>query len=318
MNLDSIIGHELPKQCLYAMLKKPSEAPRVVVVSGPYGTGRRSLVKNYIKSMYCPNIEKTGSNCGTCETCRDILNDIRVYREYDYSMIPNIEYSNYIVITNFEKCPRELQVELYNKFEELNVVFIITENTDNIIDNIMTLSLILRTSLIKEDDIVNYLLDKSQRLNLDISGDSIRTIARRSRGHLSDAIKMLSKYSMLDEETFSKMILSAREMYILFLIASYANKRDKVDLYINELKKIPLAYLKIDYEALILEIIKTATKFEKPKDKYMEILIEKIKTKVLDLYYILNDKIIYNSFTNDDAFQSAMYVIYLKLNNRIR
>ena len=50
----------------------------------------------------------------------------------------------------------------------------------------------------------------------------------------------------------------------------------------------------------------------------MEGLIKEIKTKALDLYYILNDKIIYNSFTNDDAFQAAMYVIYLKLNKRIR
>ena len=318
MNLDSIISQELPKQCLFAMLKKPYDAPRMIILSGPYGTGRKSLVKNYIRSMHCPNSEKSGSNCGTCEKCREVLQEPSIYREYDYSMIPNIEFSQNIVITNFEKCPRELQVELYNKFEELNTVFIITENTDNIIDNIMTLSLILRTSLLKEDEIVKYLLEKSERLNLDISEDSIRTITRRSKGHLSDAIKMLNNYSIIDKETFDAMIMSARERFILFLISCYIDSKNDVDNCINELKKIPLAYLKIDYEALILEIMKTATKFEKPKDKYMKLLIDKIKTKVLDLYYILNDKIIYNSFTSDDAFQSAMYVIYLKLNNRIR
>lgn len=318
MNLDSIISQELPKQCLYAMLKKPNDAPRMIVLSGPYGTGRRSLVKNYIKSMYCPNTEKSGSNCGTCETCKNILNDNTVYREYDYSQIKDIEPAKYIVVTNFEKCPREDQVLLYNKFNELDTLFIITENTDNIIDNIMSLSLILRTSLIKEDEIVKYISDKVQRFNLDMSEDSIRTIARRSRGHFSDALRMLINYSRLDKETFDKMILSAREYFIKFLISCYIDSKADVDNCISDLKNIPLAYLKIDYEALILEIMKTATKFEKPKDKLMLILIDKIKTKVLDLYYILNDKIIYNSFTSDDAFQSAMYVIYLKLNNRIR
>ena len=49
----------------------------------------------------------------------------------------------------------------------------------------------------------------------------------------------------------------------------------------------------------------------------MELLIQEIKTKALDLYYIMNDRIIYNSFQNDDTFQAAMYVIYLKLNNKI-
>lgn len=318
MNLDNILSQELPKQCLYAMLKKPNEAPRMIIVSGPYGTGRKSLVKNYIKSIYCPNTEKSGSNCGTCETCKNILNDNTVYREYDYSQIENIEPAKNIVITNFEKCPRDKQALLYNKFEELDTIFIITENTDNIIDNIMTLSLILRTTLLKEDEIVNYLLDKVQRYNLNMSDDSIRTIARRSRGHLSDALRMMINYSRLDEETFNRMIMSAREYFISFLISCYIDNRTDVDNCISNLKTIPLAYLKIDYEALILEIMKVATKFEKPKDKYMLVLIDKIKTKVLDLYYILNDKIIYNSFTSDDAFQAAMYVIYLKLNNRIR
>ena len=64
--------------------------------------------------------------------------------------------------------------------------------------------------------------------------------------------------------------------------------------------------------------MKVATKFEEPKDKLMQLLIKEIKAKALDLYYVLNDKIIYNSFINDDTFQAATYVIYLKLNNRIR
>ena len=320
MNIDNIISQQLPKQCIYSMIKRPDEAPRMIILSGSYGTGRKTLARNFVKSIYCPNQEKSGSNCGVCETCREILKDSRIYREYDYSQINKIEEAKYILITNFEKCPREDQKYLYDWYGEHDEVTIIitTENTDNIIDNIMTFSFILRTSLLTQNEIVNYLYDKSERLNLDISKDSLEVIARRSRGHLSEAIKMMSNYTTLDEETFKRAIMSAREYYICFLISCYRDRREDVDKYLSELKTIPLAYLKVDYEALILEIMKVATKIEKPKDKLMELLIKEIKTKALDLYYILNDKIIYNSFQSDDTFQAAMYVIYLKLNNRIR
>lgn len=321
MNIDSIIEQDLTKQVLYALVKEPSNIPNMIILAGPYGTGRKTLAKNFIRSLHCPNLEKTYSNCGVCETCRTILDDNSIYKEIDYSEIETLTYSKYILITNFERCPRELQSKLYSWFNDQDLkptIILITENTDNIIDNINTLSLILRTSRLTFEAIVNNLYIKSQKLNLDISKDNLETIARRSRGHYSDAIKMLENYSTLDKETFNQSIMSAREWYICFLISCYRDDITCIDKYISKLKTIPLSYLKIDYEALIVEIMKTATKIMKPKDKLMELLIKEIKTKAIDLYYILNDKIIYNSFTNDDAFQSAMYVIYLKLNNRVR
>lgn len=320
MNLSKVISQDLPKQVLQALVKNPYNIPNFIILSGPYGTGRKTLVRNFIKSLYCENLEKY-SNCGTCKICREILNNKQIYQEIDYSQIGTIEFSQYIVITNFERCPRNKQMELYNWFntrDRIPTIILITETTDNIIDNINSLSLILRTSLLTNETIVNNLYIKAQSLNLDISKDILETIARRSQGHYSDALKMLQMYSTLDKETFNQSIMSAREYFILFLIGCYQNKQDIVDRCITQLKNIPLAYLKIDYEALIVEIMKTATKYMKPADKYMEGLIKEIKTKALDLYYILNDKIIYNSFTNDDAFQAAMYVIYLKLNKRIR
>ena len=320
MNLSKVLEQDLAKQVLQALVKNPYNIPNFIVLAGPYGTGRKTLARNFIKSLYCENLEKY-SNCGTCKICRGILNEKPIYREYDCSQIDTLEFSQYIVITNFEKCPRNKQMELYNWFntrDRVPTIILITETTDNIIDNINSLSLILRTSLLTKETIVNNLYIEAQSLNLDTPKDILDTIARRSQGHYSDALKMLQMYSTLDKETFNQSILSAREYFILFLIGCYQNKQDIVDRCITQLKNIPLAYLKIDYEALIVEIMKTATKYMKPTDKYMEGLIKEIKTKALDLYYILNDKIIYNSFTNDDAFQAAMYVIYLKLNKRIR
>ena len=114
------------------------------------------------------------------------------------------------------------------------------------------------------------------------------------------------------------MIKSSREYYLCFLISCYRDNKEDVEKYIGDLRQMPLNSLKEDYESLILEILKVSTKVEKPKDKLIELLITELKNKALDLYYIMNDKVIYNSFNNDDLFQAAMYIIYLKINNRIR
>lgn len=321
MNIDNVIEQDLAKQVLLALVKKPENIPNFIILAGPYGTGRKTLARNFIKSLYCEYREKSGSNCGVCEVCNNILNNKEVYREYDYSEIDSLENTRYIMIINFEKCPRDKQSKLFEWFNNQDIkptIILILEDINNLIDNINTISLILRTSLLTKDSIVNNLYIEAQKLNQNVSKDTLETISRRSRGHYIEALKMLKNYSTLDEETFNQSIMSAREYYILFLIACYKDNQDKVDSYISMLKNIPMPYLKIDYEALILEIMKSATKFEKPRDKFMELLISEIKTKALDLYYILNDKIIYNSFQNDDTFQAAMYVIYLKLNNRIR
>ena len=319
INLESIISQELPKQVLKAILKRPSEAPRMIIMSGPKGTGRKSLIKNYIKSMYCSNDSLV--NCGTCEVCNTILANRAIYREIDYSEIEDIEYSKYIVIKDFEKCSRELQVKLFNWWdsnEERPTIIMITENTDNIIENINITSLILRTNSISYNEIVKSLEEYNKLYNFNIEEETINTIARRARGSLLIAYKMIDNYSILENDLLKESIKSAREYYIAFLISCYDNNIENVEKFISRLKSIPLAYLKVDYESLILEILKVYTKRMKPEDKLIECLIQKCKTKVLDLYYIMNDKIIYNSFNNDDTFQSAMYVIYLKLINKLR
>ena len=79
-----------------------------------------------------------------------------------------------------------MQSRLFEWFNNQDIkpnIILITEHTDNLIDNINTISLILRTSLLTKDSIVNNLYIKSQRLNLDVPKDILETISRRSKGH---------------------------------------------------------------------------------------------------------------------------------------
>ena len=323
IRMNEIVGQSLAKLGLLSIVKykEVSSIPKWIVIAGPKGTGRRSLVKNYIRSLYCENRLSDNSNCGECEACKTILNDSTIYREYDYSEIENIEFAKYNIITNFELCDRETQVKLFdiwNKKGNNSSIIIVTEDTDKLIDSINMISFILRTSLLSIEEIEERLLLLKERDNSNITKDNIEIISRRCRGQLFYAYKMYNNYRYLDQEAFKESIMSAREYYIAFLISCYRNNRSDIEKYLYKLKTIPLTYLKIDYESLIVEILKVYTKFEKPRDQLIDILVRESKNKILDLYYILNDRIIYDSFQNEDTFQSAMYVIYLKLIEKLR
>lgn len=321
MSLNDIIGQDMCKFCLRALIKKPTEAPKIVIIAGPEGTGRKTLAYNYIEGLVCSNVDKEGNNCGTCLNCRGILNNSTEFKEYESIMINSIEYTPYIVVNNFDSCPVNIQVDFYNWFNNQEVkpkIVLIVKDTDKVIDSLISLSLILRTHLLTEEEIKVGLTRKIRERYAKVEEESINLIAKRSRGNLSLAYKMLDKYFILDKDLFKQQLFSARELYICFLISCYRNKKEDVEKYLTQLKEIPLVYLKMDYESLIVEILKVATKIEEPKDQFIKLLMSEIKAKTLDLYYIMNDKVIYNSFQNDDTFQSAMYIIYLKLTNKIR
>lgn len=319
--LNEVVSQELAISCIKSMIKNTREAPKIIILSGPSGTGRKSIVKNYIKSIYCKERTKDYSNCGVCENCISILNNKEIYTELDYSEIDNIPNTKYILVKNFELCPRKAQEEFYRLWNELEykpTIILITEHTDNLVSDIEDISLILRTSSLRESDILTKLQNYKLSFNSNIDDNTLNVISRRSSGSMTFAIRMFENYSTLDEETLQKTIESGREYFIALLISALRDDRANVDKSITKLRGIPLNYLKRDYESLILEILKVYIKIMKPKDSLIGALIKEAKTKVLDLYNILNDKIIYNSFTNDDTFQAAMYVIYLKLTEKLR
>ena len=300
MYIDTVIGQEIAVTCLRSIIKKPENCPSMILIVGPYGTGRKYLAHSFVRDM---NIVIGGIT----------------FNEYDFSRIDQLNEEDFIIITNFEKTPRELQIRLV---EYLNThkskIILIAENTTDILDSIKQRSLILRTSLLIKDKLEEFINLKESELNIKIPEDIRNLIIQRSCGSLSYLIRLIENYRLLDKEDFIQSVSSAREYYICFLVSCYRNNKEDVDKYITKLKQIPLNNLKKDYESLILEILKVYTKVEKPRDNLILLLSSELKNKALDLYYIMNDKVIYNSFESDDLFQTAMYVIYLKINNRVR
>lgn len=71
---------------------------------------------------------------------------------------------------------------------------------------------------------------------------------------------------------------------------------------------------------MILEIMSCYVKSTgvEDQDLIVKTLLQSSQGKTLDLYYILTDPIIFDSFTSSERLQAAIYVIYEKINNNIR
>lgn len=329
-----VAGQDLVKKTLKAIIKSPENAPRVLILQGDYGTGKTSLARIFARALNCKYLEDM-EPCGKCDTCRDI-EDSMYYTEYDSALVGNVEavkslrdyfvnnsddYWKVITIDEFHLVSTTAQSALLKIFEETTskIFFVLcTTNIDNILKPLRSRSLELKLSLIPDDLIKENLLKVIKNNNINIDESIVDLIVLRSRGHLRDAHMLLDRYCLLEKEDFITSINSAREYYIKFLISCFKGDKEKVSKYIYYLQSYTLADLKIDYEGIVLELFKVSLGVEQAKDEGMGILNKIVGYKILELYKILVDPIILDSFVGDKRFQAACWYIYTNINKLTR
>jgi DNA polymerase III subunit gamma/tau len=330
-----VAGQELTKQALLAIAARPEESPRVLILHGTYGIGKTSLARAFARAVNCKN-KVNGDACGTCSICQAKIEDTQYYEEYDSSIIGNIEdikrlreYFDYnsedgyrvITIDEAHLLTRQAQSALLKVFEEVSsrVFFILcTTEKDKLLPTILSRSMDLRLTPISDVDMKNNLIKVAELNNIDLPEDILDLIVIRSGGHLRDAHLLLQNYTLLDRKDFISLVNTARKCYIAYYIYCYKGDIVKAKEWLSKLLVFPLMDLKRDYEALLLEIMECATGVKEPKDDLIKTLVNILKTKALNLYYIMVDPIIINSFESSNRFMAAQLNIYLKINNKIR
>lgn len=333
--LSEVAGQPLAVNILKAMVQRPEDAPRVIVLHGTYGIGKTSLARAFARALNC-NLEVKGDACGICDFCRSNIEETPYYEEYDSSIVGSVEdikklreYFDYgsdngyrvITIDEAHLLSRQAQSALLKVFEEVSsrVFFVLcTTEKDKLLQPILSRSMEIQLNPISDKDMKENLVEVANRNNIEVSDETLDLIISRSEGHLRDAHICLQSYTLLDEEDFKKTVITARKSFIAFFICSLKGDKDKANEFLATLLNFPLTTLKKDYEALLLEIMEVAVKVSEPKDEVMRALITLLKGGILDFYYLTTDNVIVNSFSSSDRFKSAMLVIYLKLNNKIR
>lgn len=349
-----MVGQELVKKSLLKISKNPETSPRIILLSGEYGTGKTLASKIFTSALNCPNKLADGDACGKedCPICGQKIEESMFYEEYDSAIVGNVDtikelrgtfYFGYtkgykvIVLDECQLISKTAQGALLKIFEhpEPNVFFIIcTTDQDKLLQTIVSRSLVLCYNKINYNDIEEYLhkiVNKySQRcseLSTDEVDTNIKLIARKSQGHIRNALMLLDNMFLLGKD-FKNLIKDIRPHYLELLSMGlnyndYIKRFDKnevdknISRIINDLLYFPISELKTEYELLVLDISKYI--FNINSNNELDSIISKFRNNI-KLFNILNDKVIYNLFTDDIQFQIAMLILIknlssLKINN---
>ena len=262
---------------------------------------------------------------------------------YDLTVEDNHNYfAGDILVHNCHLMSKQAQAALLKVIEEVtdNIFFIFaTTDIDKLLPTIRSRSLELRFSLIDEMSIINNLSDilckkglMSKHLeDVQVVEDGVtynkkiikyegiekyknvlNLIARRSLGHMRNAHMLLDQYFLLGDD-FAKSVKSARNLFARLIFFSANNDMNTVAKIIYELQHFSLVNLKVDYENLVLELVKYGAKVETPSDQIMQNLVNLFKSKFSSLGLVLNSNDIYNMFGSDKQFQIAMYLLSDKI-----
>jgi len=342
-----MVGQDLVKKSLLHISKNPETSPRIILLSGEYGTGKTLASKIFTRALNCPNKLANGDACGRddCPICGQNIEDSMFYEEYDSAIVGNVDtikelrgtfYFGYtkgykvIVLDECQLISKTAQGALLKVFEhpEPNVFFIIcTTDQDKLLQTIVSRSLILCYNKINYNDIEEYLhkiVNKYSQRCSDLSTDEVDTniklIARKSQGHIRNALMLLDNMFLLGSE-FKTLIKDIRPYYLGLLSIglnynSYIEKfgKEEVDKNINNiitnLLYFPISELKQEYELFVLAVSKYIFNITENTD--LDKVISKYRNNI-KLFNILNDKVIYNLFTDDIQFQIAMLVLIRNL-----
>jgi len=342
-----MVGQDLVKKSLLHISKSPDLAPRIILLSGEYGTGKSLAAKIFANAINCPNKQPNGDACGksNCPVCGQDIEDSIFYTEYDSAIVGNVDtikelrntfYFGYekgykiIVLDEFQLCSKASQGALLKIFEQPdpNVFFIIcTTDQEKLLPTIVSRSLELCYNKISVNEIEEYLhkicnkyKDRLTDLDEEELNSYISLIARKSNGHIRNALMLLDKLFILQKD-FKGVIKDISSYYKKLLIIginynNYVGKYTKpeVDKIINsviqELSLSTITELQTEYELFVLEITKYifGISNDTEYDKFLKEYRNNFK-----LFNILNDKVIYSLFEDDTQFKIAMYMLIKKL-----
>ena len=305
-NIDDICGQENALFVLSSLVEN-NLRQKLIVLNGPDGVGKTCIAKRFSDRFYLKEIIEANQSLSFYHNYNSnifILNPLNELQN-EHGVI-NIEY--------LEDLPFSKQAEIYDfidKDTREDVTYILSTN-DITIANDETLLKILIYNL--PDDIIRdrlgYIYSKE---NFEITKEEINEIVIRAKGNMRQALNILDRYATFGKDSFNKAMLSPRKSLMKLIGASLLQNKDEALKSIEELMTFPLQDVKASYESLVLEILQIRINVKTTSDNAVIALNKLIGNKLLKLFDILNNKLIYDMFTNYTELQSALWYIYIRI-----
>lgn len=339
-----LVSQDLVKKALLHIVKDPVNSPKTLLLQGGFGSGKTTTARIFARALNCPNKLPNGDACGqeSCPICGHDIQDSMFYDEYDSAIVGNVNsikelrntfyfgYSNgykVIVLDEVHLVSRTAQSALLKVFEEPepNVFFLLcTTDPEQLLPTIISRSFELRFDTIDEPSMLEHLKKVCTTKGLEVNEEvenKLRLIARRSHGHMRNAIMLLDSMFLLEDD-FVSTVQDSEALFIKLLTfslhfntlvqntGSIENAQSVITDTISQLTSFPIASLKQDYERLVLNI--TRHIFYSKDDPNIVRLVKGFENS-FSLVNVLDDPKIFALFKNTSQFQVCMILLSQRL-----
>lgn len=292
-------------------------------------THNTTSARLFAKALNCKHLQENDI-CGKCEICKSDLNNVPWYTEFDSSAI-NVDtvrdmrdvfiatakgYNKVVTIDEIQLLSKTAQAALLKVFEETpkGVYFILaTTDPDKLLPTIRSRSLELIYTSKSSKEVKEDIIKHAKELNISISASTLDLIAVRSRGIMRNAHMLLDKVNLIGEEEFLKSDLPTTSLLNNFITSVLKTDRELVLNTVSELSRIPVAYLRDDWQEYFLNLMRASIDSDLVQDEKLKKLASVLGKQTVNIVkFCLQDWVI-KSFQNSTQAQTAMLAIYQSL-----
>ena len=213
MRFDTLLGNDRLKQNLAQSLTK-NHISHFYLISGPRGSGKKTLAKLMAQAILCQRHPKP---CGRCDACRKLLSG----NHPDYITVEDPEHKNVAVkiVRQFREdvfirpnesdykiylFPQDLGVEGQNALLKIleeppkyGVFFLLTDNPEKILPTVRSRCTELKMQALPEETLQSFLAARFP----DASPEAVAAAAVRSGGFLGQALELLESGGAVPPQT---------------------------------------------------------------------------------------------------------------------
>lgn len=283
----------------------------------------------FAKALNCKHL-KENDICGECDTCKADLNNVPWYTEFDSSAI-NVDtirdmrdifmttakgYNKVVTIDEVHLLSKTAQSALLKLFEETpeGLYFILaTTDPDKLLPTIRSRSLELIYTAKSSKEVKEDIDKHAKELGLSLSSTTLDVIATRSRGIMRNAHMLLDKVNLIGEEEFLKSDLPTTSLLNNFIVAILKTDRVSVLDTVSELSRIPVSYLKDDWQEYFLNLMRASIDPDLVQDDRIKKIASALGKQTVNIVKFCIQDWVIKSFQNSTQAQTAMLAIYQSL-----
>lgn len=214
-----VVGQETAISVLKRLALCDEIPCRSIFLKGGWGCGKTTLARIFARALNCEHFKEKGDVCNECEGCKESSAKYSLtYREYDSSVVGNVESvknlseelsrptdkKRLIVFDETHNASKSAQNALLKMVEDgvPNTIFMFA-STDDILDTLKSRSICLEITPIPLTLLTEHIVNVAEGEGIAITPQDAQQIAVKSKGHVRDAMSLLTQYALVGSESLS-------------------------------------------------------------------------------------------------------------------